>query len=188
MSRGPSGHWRGTVVVAAAAVLVLAFGSATFLTALINSQASVRNRVFGTVACTAPHLSGKAVNVTLSDAGNSMMGRGPMMVTLRATPDTVAAGQVSFVVHNTGALAHELVVLPMPPDGPGTRRTPAGGKIDEAQSLGEASKSCAAETGDGITPGSTSWTTVTLPPGRYELVCNEPWHYSAGMFDVFTVN
>jgi uncharacterized cupredoxin-like copper-binding protein len=188
MNRGPSGPGRGTVALAVVAVLVLALGSATFLTALINSRASVRNRAFGSVACAAPQLPGKTVNVILSDAGNSMMGRGPMMVTLRADPGAVAAGQVSFVVHNQGALAHELVVLPMAPDGPGTRRTAADGKIDEAQSLGEASKSCSAETGDGIAPGSTSWTTVTLPPGRYELVCNEPWHYSAGMFDVFTVN
>jgi len=27
-----------------------------------------------------------------------------------------------------------------------------------------------------------------LKPGRYELVCDEPWHYAAGMFDVLTVN
>ena len=24
-------------------------------------------------------------------------------------------------------------------------------------------------------------------PGRYELVCDEPWHYAAGMFDMLTV-
>ena len=26
-----------------------------------------------------------------------------------------------------------------------------------------------------------------LRPGRYELVCDQPWHYAAGMFDVLTV-
>ncbi len=91
------------------------------------------------------------------------------------------------MVHNQGALAHELVVLPLPADGPGTRKTGADGKIDESESLGEASKSCSSESGDGIAPGATSWTTITLPAGRYELVCNEPWHYAAGMFDVLTV-
>ena len=28
---------------------------------------------------------------------------------------------------------------------------------------------------------------MTLKPGHYELVCDEPWHYAAGMFDVLTV-
>jgi uncharacterized cupredoxin-like copper-binding protein len=44
-----------------------------------------------------------------------------------------------------------------------------------------------ARDGDGLAPGSTGWVTLTLKPGRYELVCDEPWHYAAGMFDVFTV-
>jgi uncharacterized cupredoxin-like copper-binding protein len=29
---------------------------------------------------------------------------------------------------------------------------------------------------------------MTLKPGRYELVCDEPWHYAAGMFTVLTVH
>ncbi len=28
---------------------------------------------------------------------------------------------------------------------------------------------------------------MTLKPGRYELLCDEPWHYAAGMFTVLTV-
>lgn len=179
---------RGLVPMAIVAVVVLAVGSATLITAVVNRRASVRNGSFGAVSCTAPALPGTAVDVTLSDGGNAMMGRGLMMATLRTNPDTVAGGTVSFVVHNRGALAHELVVLPFPTDGPGTRRVGSDGKIDETASLGEASKSCAEGTGDGIAPGSTGWVTVTLSAGRYELVCDEPWHYAAGMFDVLTVN
>jgi len=178
---------RGVVAVAAIVVVVLAVGSATVIVGVINRRATGRNRAFGAVSCTAPQLPGRAVDVTLSDRGNSMMGARPMMVTLRATPGTVGSGQVSFVVRNGGGLAHELVILPLPTDGPGTRPTGADGKIDESQSLGEASKSCADGTGDGIAPGATGWVTVTLPAGRYELVCDEPWHYAAGMFDVLTV-
>jgi uncharacterized cupredoxin-like copper-binding protein len=110
-----------------------------------------------------------------------------MMVTLQAHPATVTSDQVSFVIQNAGALAHELVILPLPADGPGTRPTGADDKIDESQSLGEASRSCADGTGDGIAPGATGWVTVTLGAGRYELVCDEPGHYAAGMFDVLTV-
>jgi uncharacterized cupredoxin-like copper-binding protein len=28
---------------------------------------------------------------------------------------------------------------------------------------------------------------MTLKPGRYELGCDEPWHYAAGMFDALAV-
>jgi uncharacterized cupredoxin-like copper-binding protein len=183
----PSSSHRGVIAISVVAVIVLAIGSATLVVGLVNARASDRNRSYGAVTCTVPSLPGRTVDVTLADAGNSMMGRSPMMVTLQTQPSTVSAGQDSFVVRNRGALAHEMVILPMPADGPGTRPTGADGKIDESQSVGEASKSCSSETGDGIAPGSTSWTTVTLAPGRYELVCNEPWHYSAGMFDVLTV-
>ena len=179
---------RGVVALAAILVVVLAVGSATLIAAFVNRRTPFRNSSFGVVTCAAPQLPGETVNVTLSDRGNAMMGRGPMMVTLRVNPSTVGAGQISFVVHNQGALAHELVILPLRGDGPGTRPTGSDGKIDESQSLGEASKSCAQGVGDGIAPGSTSWVTVSLKSGRYELVCDEPWHYAAGMFDVLTVH
>jgi uncharacterized cupredoxin-like copper-binding protein len=31
------------------------------------------------------------------------------------------------------------------------------------------------------------WVTVTLAPGRYELVCNLPGHYVSGMYGELTV-
>ena len=178
---------RGVTAIAVVVVAVLAVGSASIVVGLWNRGARARNNAFGVVSCAAPQLPGETVDVTMSDRGNAMMGRAPMMVTLQANPSTVSAGRVSFVVANRGALAHELVILSLAPDGPGTRRTGTDGKVDESHSLGEASKSCADGTGDGIAPGSTGWTTVTLTPGRYELVCDEPWHYAAGMFDVLTV-
>jgi len=58
------------------------------------------------------------------------MGQTPMRATLLATPVSVPAAKVSFVVANTGALVHELVILPLPADGPGTRPTGSDGKID----------------------------------------------------------
>ncbi len=40
--------------------------------------------------------------------------------------------------------------------------------------------------GDGIAVGAAGW--VTLEPGRYELVCNLPGHYAAGMYNELDVS
>ena len=116
------------------------------------------------------------------DAGQAWPpGMGWMDMTISPTP--VAAGEVSLWMANLGWRPHELVVLPLAQgQGVGQRPTGTDGKIDEAGSLGEASASCAAGDGDGVVPGATGWTTLTLPAGRYELVCNYPGHYRAGMY------
>jgi len=177
---------KGLITATAVAGLALAVGTAAVIVLGTGSTAPM-NGAYGSISCAAPTLSGATVHVQVTDAGDMMMGQTPMRASLVATPASVPGGRVSFVVANTGALVHELVVLPLPADGPGTRPIGADGKIDESQSLGESSRSCAAGIGDGIAPGSTGWTTLSLGPGRYELVCDQPWHYAAGMFDVLTV-
>ena len=132
-------------------------------------------------------MPGTSVDVQVTDAGDMMMTQAPLRATLVASPNSVRPRRIAFVVTNTGALVHELVILPLPADGPGTRPTGTDGKIDESQSVGEASRSCGAGTGDGIAPGSSGWTTMILRPGRYELACDQPWHYASGMFGVLTV-
>jgi uncharacterized cupredoxin-like copper-binding protein len=90
---------------------------------------------------------------------------------------------VSLRVVNQGAATHELVVLPLPAgQRVGTRSVGTDGQVDERGSLGEASRSCGAGEGGGITAGATGWVTLSLRPGRYELVCNLPGHYAAGMY------
>ena len=61
------------------------------------------------------------------------------------------------------------------------------GKIDETGSLGEALNSCAADKGEGITSGSVGWTTLTLAPGHYEIVCNLTNHYADHMYQGLVV-
>lgn len=101
---------------------------------------------------------------------------------LRAVPATVPAGRISFVAENMGWRTHELVILPLKAGSvPGQRVPGPDGKVDENGSLGEASASCAAGPGEGISAAAVGWTTVTLSPGRYELVCNFPNHYADGM-------
>jgi uncharacterized cupredoxin-like copper-binding protein len=178
---------RGVIVATVMAGVALVLGTVTFIVLATDRSSTPVNGAYGFVSCSAPAPPGSTVDVQVTDGGDSMMGQVPMRATLIAAPTSVPAGRVSFVVTNTGVLVHELVVLPLPSDGPGTRPTGADGKVDESQSLGEASRSCAAGTGDGIAPGSTGWTTLTLKPGRYEVVCDQPWHYAAGMFDVLAV-
>jgi hypothetical protein len=64
---------------------------------------------------------------------------------------------------------------------PGQLAIGANGQVDESASLAEAA-SCGPDDGDGILPATTGWTTVPLPPGRYELLCNIAGHYGAGMY------
>jgi uncharacterized cupredoxin-like copper-binding protein len=146
------------------------------------------------LSCSAPSsLPGQTVNVIVGDMGmNSMMGGTAPMgahMMLRATPAGAKAGQVSFAVANIGWRTHEFVILPLASGATAGQRAPgSGGKVDEAGSLGEASASCAAGTGNGISSGAVGWTTVTLPPGRYELLCNLPNHYADGMWQEFDIS
>jgi uncharacterized cupredoxin-like copper-binding protein len=137
----------------------------------------------------APKLPGTVVNVSLTNLGGSMMGgqgngmMGGGAMGLSADHATVPHGTVSFLVTNDGSIDHEMVVLPIADSRTvGTRSVGGDGKIDEAGSLGEASKTGGSGAGDGIAPGGSGWVTVTLAPGHYELVCNLANHYSAGMY------
>ena len=110
------------------------------------------------------------------------------MMRLSADRTTVGHGAVSFLAVNGGNVNHELVVLPLPETQiVGTRPIAGDARIDEGDSLGEASNTCNEGAGNGIAPGASSWVTLTLQPGRYELVCNLPGHYAAGMYTQLTV-
>lgn len=143
-----------------------------------------------TAGCAAPVLAGTVVNVAGADMGGPMMGGPGRRGAMRLTADqaTVPHGPVGFVFANAGRYAHELVILPLPGTQiAGSRPVGGDGKIDETGSLGEASATCAEGTGRGVLPRSVGWVSVDLPPGRYELVCNFPGHYAAGMYTQLTV-
>lgn len=108
---------------------------------------------------------------------------GGRMMQVRPSRHTVPAGQVSLRVTDTGVMDHELVVLPLA-DGAkaGARTIGPNGAVDETGSLGEVSNNSGPGAGEGLRPGGTGWTTLDLQPGRYELICNLPGHYAAGMF------
>jgi uncharacterized cupredoxin-like copper-binding protein len=181
------------LIAACVAVVVLAAGSTVALAAATGQFDTRRPaRTVRSSACgAAPALPGAVIEVSLSDMASMMRPSGQRgwrtwhagMMRVAATPASAPAGTVSLRVTNVGVMRHELLVLPLPATAvPGQRAVGDDGTADEAVSLGEASRDCAAGSGDGITPGATGWITLTLPPGRYELLCNLPGHYAAGMF------
>lgn len=192
----PHRRWMWLAIAGGVAALVLGVGTTVLLATTGAFPGAPPPSAPGT-SCTAPALAGQVVDITVGEMGPGMMG-GPNWYTpgdgggpgwhrmggmyLVAHPDTVTAGTVSLRVVNTGTLTHEVIVLPLPAgQTAGERPTGPDGRIDETGSLGEASHSCGADAGDGITPGTTGWTTITLSPGRYELLCDFPGHYRAGM-------
>ena len=166
-------------------------------------------------SCDVPMLPGAVVDVTLADMPGAMMGPGMrpgmmglgpssrygpgapapgypwpgmQMMNLSLSSTTVPQGQVSFRVVNGGVWVHELAVLPLGSgQNIGQRRIEADNKVDESASLGHVEGSCGADEGDGIAPGATGWTMITLSPGRYELICNIAGHYRAGMYALLEV-
>lgn len=148
---------------------------------------------YSRLICSAPaSLPGTRVTVMLADMGMTRMmgGVAPLgaRMMLRALPVSVPAGKISLVAENMGFRTHELVVLPLSAGAAAGARVPGSdGKVDETGSLGEASGSCAAGSGDGLTAGTVGWVTLTLKPGRYELVCNQANHYADGMWQELDV-
>jgi uncharacterized cupredoxin-like copper-binding protein len=193
MKPGQGGSHRVQVVLGIVAALIL-----TGLSVLVvgTLRGGVNPGGYGFPAgssCTAPTLSGTLVNVALTDMGGPMMGQGNGMMyggTMRLSADrtTVPQGTVSFLVTNRGSIDHEMTILPLP-DSQTVGSRPIGGdaKIDEAGSFGHAATSCGEGEGQGVVPGASSWVTITLAPGRYELVCNLSGHYAAGMYTQLTV-
>lgn len=188
---------RGRMALMAIAILVLASASTIAVAAAVGALHRSPTRV--SASCVPPALPGSVVDVSLIDMGGmgGMMrgGQGGWrgwhagMMRVLARPQATTSGVMSLRVRNVGVIRHELVVLPLAGDQqPGDRAVGIDGRVGEADSLGEASASCAAGSGDGLEPGTTGWVTITLPPGRYELVCNLPGHYRAGMYAELVVS
>jgi uncharacterized cupredoxin-like copper-binding protein len=110
-------------------------------------------------------------------------------------PGLVQSGTVKFVVHNAGAMTHELVVFRAPSASAIPKVTKAGersvGAIDE-EAVAESDKM--GETGD-VKAGSTVTKTFDLAPGTYVMFCNidgkvngKPFnHFTHGMVATLTV-
>ena len=181
--KGPSMARVRLVPLALVAALVIAVAGCSS-----SSKSSTSTNGGGGVSVTTAVASGTKVNVEVGDTSGL---NGPM--TLVATPNSVPAGNVTFVVKNTGTIDHEMIVIKLPAgvtwdqipvtdsgDPPVSVKTGAD-KIDEANNIGE--------TGDpNLKPGDTrTFTVKNMTAGAYALVCNIAKHYAMGMRAQFTV-
>ena len=117
--------------------------------------------------------SGKSVDVTLAD------------YTITPTPASVAAGDVTFKVHNKGSFVHEFVVFKVasaadiPTQENGEANEDA---VPEADHMGEV---------EDIQPGKTEDLKLNLSAGKYVLLCNRVdgtiVHFQRGMHTEFSV-
>jgi uncharacterized cupredoxin-like copper-binding protein len=126
------------------------------------------------------------VHVTLGDTKGLA---GPM--TLAVSPATAPAGNVTFVVNNTGTIDHEAVVLktnvafnklPVTFGGdPPAPVTTGADKVGEDANIGE--------TGDpNLKPGDTrTFTIKNMTAANYDIVCNLAQHYGKGMRAALTI-
>jgi plastocyanin len=83
---------------------------------------------------------------------------------------TPQAGSLTFVVKNTGAVAHDLAILKT--DLPADKIPQANGKAQEDDKVAGTAE---------LNPGQSAHLTVTLEPGNYVFICNELGHYALGM-------
>jgi uncharacterized cupredoxin-like copper-binding protein len=149
--------------------------------------------VFGLAGVSAATASPSTVTVSLAnqpitaqlpdnlgmDMGSSDMSKAVMSI--KATPNVVNSGEVSFVATNTSPdFIHEMILIKLSDPGKPLPYLPADSRVDEeaAGHLGEVAE---------LDPGKSGTLTMTLDPGTYMLFCNIPGHYMAGMWTTVTV-
>ena len=116
--------------------------------------------------------SGTTVNADLGDTKGL-----DAPETLKVTPVSAKAGDVTFVVKNSGTIEHEMIVLKT--DTPFDQlEVGTDNKVSEDASVAEVSETDA---------GKTVTKTLDLTAGKYVLVCNIEKHYGQGMRSAFTV-
>jgi len=126
----------------------------------------------GTLASIAQGATPQIVAITLQDASVDPSKSG---MAIKLDTANLKAGRVTFdAVNLSKDLVHEVLVVPALPEG---KELPYDVKTNtvvekRVHSLGEISE---------LKPGARGKLTLTLKPGAYLLLCNQPGHYRSGM-------
>jgi uncharacterized cupredoxin-like copper-binding protein len=136
-------------------------------------------------ACALIAIAAMGLDACSSDTAGTTVDVAAADFSLKPAVSSIAAGTVSFKVHNGGGFGHEMVVvkaanakdLPTKPDGEVDEGAIPAGIIGKVTS---------------VLPGQTKTLKVTLKPGTYVLFCNlvdgaNTIHFKRGMHTVFTV-
>jgi uncharacterized cupredoxin-like copper-binding protein len=143
-----------------------------------NLVASLLPLVLGGQVAIVQAAGTSVVQIELRDSSTDPAISGMQM---KADPTTVKAGRITFnAVNQSKELVHEVLVVPAPA---GSKEIPYDAKSDRiiesrAHSRGEISD---------LKPGAKGSVTLSLKPGAYFLLCNQPGHYKAGMSTKLTV-
>jgi uncharacterized cupredoxin-like copper-binding protein len=116
-----------------------------------------------------------------TNLGMAMPGMSKAVMTVRATPSVIPAGEISFVATNKSAdFVHEMILLKVTDPAKPLPYVAADTKVDEdaAGHLGEVAE---------LDPGKSGTLTIKLDPGTYMLLCNVAGHYMAGMWTTVVV-
>lgn len=158
------------------------------LAACGSSSSSANSSTSTPAATTAPATTAPATEDTETEKNTTapapataakvavLMGK-PSEFKLTATPTSASAGKVTFAVANEGNVVHEMVVVPAPNGAAGLKQPDGTGS--ETGSKGEVAD---------LAPGKTARLTISLPAGKYVLLCNLPGHFASGMYADFTVS
>jgi len=121
----------------------------------------------------------QVVNIMLQDQSTDPAIKG---MVLKSDTTHVKAGRVSFqAVNASKSLVHEVVVVPAASAGKDLPYNAKREAVDEKQAH------AIGEVGD-LKPGARGKVTLTLKPGNYLLICNQPGHYHAGMSTALAVD
>ena len=97
------------------------------------------------------------------------------------SPNMATAGEVTFTIKNNGTIGHEFLVVKtdildgqIPLDGDHFAEPSPG--LEVIDEIGE------------FPAGTTESLSLALEAGNYQLVCNLPGHYAAGMHTTFVVS
>jgi uncharacterized cupredoxin-like copper-binding protein len=108
------------------------------------------------------------------DLSNATMG-------VKVSRSSAPAGVVSFQVTNTSKdTVHEMIVMHLKDPAQPLPYVGSDAKVDESKvdKMGEVPE---------LAPGKSGTLTVTLEPGKYLLICNQPKHFAGGMWALFEV-
>ncbi len=134
-----------------------------------------RALLIGSAALAGAVLAAPALAAAPAKPVTITMGKGAIFQTSVA-PKAPKAGKFAFTLRNMGALRHEAVIL----------RTNV--RYDRLP----VKNNRAVETGRkgairNVAAGRTGRLTISLPAGKYVIICNLPGHYLGGMRTPFTV-